>query len=268
MLRTLLIDADIVAYQIAATNQTDWKWDADEVSHLVNEPEVAFKEADVYLAELVEKLKADEMIICLTDDVNFRKSVLPTYKMNRAGVVKPELLKPLKDYFAAEYKSYKKPGLEADDVMGILSTHPKIIPGQKIIVSIDKDLKQIPGWLYNPRKHSKPVLIEERDATYYHMTQTLTGDAVDGYKGCPKIGPKTAEKILFGCSPPWGTWEESWQAVVATFESKGLTEADALVQARVARMCRWQDYDFKKKEVRLWQPPTGKAASTVGGKRG
>jgi DNA polymerase-1 len=43
--------------------------------------------------------------------------------------------------------------------------------------------------------------------------------------------------------------------VVAAFESKGLTEEDALVQARVARICRASDYDFKTKEVKLWNPP-------------
>ena len=35
-----------------------------------------------------------------------------------------------------------------------------------------------------------------------------------------------------------------------------LYTADAIIQARVARIYRASDYDFKKKEVILWSPPT------------
>ena len=38
------------------------------------------------------------------------------------------------------------------------------------------------------------------------------------------------------------------------FEKKGLTEDDALLQARVARILRASDYDFKKKEPIMWTP--------------
>ena len=39
-------------------------------------------------------------------------------------------------------------------------------------------------------------VINEKEANYFHMLQTLTGDPTDGYKGCPNIGKVTAEKIL------------------------------------------------------------------------
>jgi hypothetical protein len=53
-----------------------------------------------------------------------------------------------------------------------------------------------------------------------------------------------------------------WEAVVAAFEKAKLTEADALVQAQVARICRASDYDFKTKKVKLWQQPM-KAGSAM-----
>lgn len=32
----------------------------------------------------------------------------------------------------------------------------------------------------------------------------------------------------------------------------GMTKEDALLNARMARILRAEDYDFKKKEVKLW----------------
>lgn len=235
---------------------------------------------DALLADWKEKLKADELIICLScpHEENFRLKVLPSYKGNRDYSNRPALLGPIKEYLAEAYKTYARPTLEADDVMGILSTHPKLIPGKKIIVSEDKDMKTIPGWLWNPAKDSKPRLIEQLEADWRHLYQTLIGDSTDGYKGCPGVGKDTAFEVLgdgsfavgqvayehtFKSGPRKGTVEvryrkermdSRWEAIVSWFARAGLSEEDALIQARVARICRASDYDFKNKEVRLWQP--------------
>lgn len=242
---TLLLDADILAYRYAAGGQKTFNWGGGVVSHdLVDVEELKVTIVDD-IHSLMEDLEADEVIVCLTDNVNFRKTILPTYKSNRTGD-KPILLGEVKDYLAARFKTYQRPTLEADDVMGILSTHPKIIEGRRIIVSQDKDMKTIPGWLYNPDKDVAPRWITEEEADYFHLYQTLTGDPVDGYKGCPKVGKVGAEKLL----QEFPTWD----AVVEQYKCKGLTEGDALVQARCARILRASDYDFKRKEVILWQP--------------
>ena len=47
-----------------------------------------------------------------------------------------------------------------------------------------------------------------------------------------------------------------WKGVVETYFTKGLTEGDALIQARLARILRHEDYDYKKKEPILWTPRT------------
>ena len=48
----------------------------------------------------------------------------------------------------------------------------------------------------------------------------------------------------------------TWQAVVETFVEKELTEEDALVNARLARILQTSDYDHKNKEPILWTPPS------------
>lgn len=245
MITSLLIDADIVAFKFAAAAQQPNPFDP-EGEPIVEDADSVFEQVKEYLEDIKKQLSATSIIICLSDKKNFRKDVLPTYKMNRSGLAKPILLNKMKDMMEEFYPSYRRPSLEADDIMGILATHKSIIPQRKIIVSEDKDMQQIPGWLFNPRKDTEPRQISEAEADLYHLFQTLTGDAVDGYSGCPSIGKVRAEKIL--------SEEASWDAVLYTYLCKGLTEEDALQQARVARICRATDYDFDKKEPILWKP--------------
>lgn len=274
---TLLIDADIVAFKFASANQENFDWGDGQVSKRTTPLEEVTAQVDEYLAGIKEHLKADEMIVCLScpHDENFRLSVLPTYKGNRDYDNRPLLLGPVKEHLAKSYRTYARPTLEADDVMGILATSDKIVPGRKIIVSEDKDMKTIPGLLFNPRKHSKPVRITEAEADFWHLYQALIGDSTDFYKGCPGVGPDRAEKSLTNVTKPVPvhreitrgknkgqiktTWEMAeaesmWDVVVSWFAKEGLTEEDALVQARVARICRASDYDFKEKRVKLWLP--------------
>ncbi|MBA8799246.1 DNA polymerase-1 [Agrobacterium sp. RC10-4-1] len=246
MSRTLLIDADVVAYQAAAVCEkaTDWgdgywTWHADE-----NEAKAKVLEA---IDRTMAELGGTAIKLCLTDsEGNFRFGVLPSYKGNRKGTKKPLVLKAIKQWLIDEHDAYFRPGLEGDDCMGILAT-ANIIKGEKVIVSIDKDMKTIPG-LFVHRLEDGIMEISEAEADYWHLYQTLTGDTTDGYAGCPGVGPKKAEALL-GDDPSWAT-------VVKAFEKAGLTEADALQQARVSRILRASDYDFKKKEPILWTPRT------------
>ena len=75
----------------------------------------------------------------------------------------------------------------------------------------------------------------------------MAGDNTDGYAGCPTIGIKRATSIF----------EEkgyTWKAVVETFEEKGLTEADALVNARLARILTTEDFNHDTQQPILWTP--------------
>tara|TARA_R110001606_G_scaffold399301_2_gene584116 strand:- start:7667 stop:8560 length:894 start_codon:yes stop_codon:yes gene_type:complete len=274
---TLLIDADIVAFRYASTNQQTFDWGDGITSTVLTELDIVQEQVRECLAGYLKVTKADDLIICLTDSkANWRKSVLPTYKSNRKDTVRPQLLEPLKQFMAEEYPSFRKPTLEADDVMGILSTHPKLIEGKKIIVSEDKDMKTIPGWLWNPAKDVEPWLVSEDEADYWHVLQTLMGDTTDGYTGCIGIGKDKANTLI--SNPvlyiPYEHELKSgkrkgeieiryteeptdnlWEAVVSLFKYKGQTEEDALTQGRVARISRHTDYNFETQETIHWNPP-------------
>jgi DNA polymerase-1 len=125
-----------------------------------------------------------------------------------------------------------------------MATTPENV-GKAIIVSDDKDLKTIPGKLYRPTADERLDITEAEADKHFYM-QTLTGDSTDGYPGCPTIGQKRAEGLL-GQRPAWSVVEQA-------FIKQGLTKADALLQARMARILRWSDWDTKKNEVKLWEP--------------
>jgi DNA polymerase-1 len=275
-MRTLLIDGDVIAYQVAFTNQTDIDW-GDETTSTILTEDRARNAVDQEVERLLEHLKGDEAILCLTDGVNFRMDVLPSYKSNRKDVARPLLLPAMREHILTNHKSYLRATLEGDDCMGILATHPSLIKGEKVIVSIDKDMKTIPTNVYNPNHDEDGIVdINEDVANWWHMLQTIMGDTTDGYKGCPNAGKDKAEKLLanpyllipyeyeFTKGAKKGTTEtrwnkeptdDVWASIVSLFEQQGLTEADALAQARVARILRSCDYNFKTKEVILWNPP-------------
>jgi len=272
MKRVILLDTDIPIYQIAAVNEEAISFDGGEtVTYDPGEWDDVTKQLDESMESLMDTLHADRLICCLSEPVsanNWRKQILPSYKSNRKATRTPEYRQPLSDYIEEKYECFKRPTLEGDDVMGILATHPDIVKGEKIIVSIDKDMKTIPtrkspgsiNLLYNPDKDQfGPHEVTLNEANHFWMMQTLMGDTTDGYKGCPNIGPKKAMDILG--PPEEGHLSLWWDLVCDTFENarykgenRGLGMEDALVQAQVARICRCNNYDFDRKEVIPWTP--------------
>ena len=256
MNRTILLDADIVAYKVACTNQKDYDF-GDTGKARVLDHETCLRQTEELIATYCEATKAARVVVCLSSKENFRKTVDGTYKSNRKGLEKPEMLDWVKEYLAEEYPSYVRPGLEADDVMGILSMRPGLLGkryanDQVIMVSEDKDMRTIPSLLYNPNQPQLGVIsISEEDAIRFHMWQVLTGDQTDGYPGCRGIGAKS-DYVSYLMED--ATRDEFWDVVCEAYASKGYTEEDAILQARLAHILWDTSYDFKAKEVILWEP--------------
>jgi len=245
---TLLIDGDIFIYKAALSSQTaadfgDGQWG------LAADLPTAKAQFDDTIDQLQAQLEAERVVIALSDSYNFRKEIMPSYKANRKDTQRPLLLEPLRQHVRETYGFFERPTLEADDVLGILATNPKVIKETKIVVSTDKDLRTIPCTLYNPNQMDEPEEISEQQADYSFHVQILTGDPVDGYGGCPNIGAVKAAKLLSGAAPV--DW---WEIIVKTYEKAGLTQGDALATARVARILRSSDYNYKEKKPILWSP--------------
>jgi DNA polymerase-1 len=245
----LLIDGDILIYKAISSVEQEIEFEPDVWVMMtdLNDAKDAFV---TQLTNLIMKVDGCEPKICVSDpDANFRKEIYPQYKANRKAQRKPMGFKAFRQWVLSSYPCLSKPSLEADDVLGILATKPG---NNAVIYSIDKDLKQIPG------KHlvdGEVITVTEAEGDYLHLMQTLTGDPVDGYPGCPGIGKAKAEKLLnllADCEDDFISC--AWQLVVEAYEKAGLTEEDALVQARVARILRWDDWDQASQQVKLWSP--------------
>lgn len=246
---TAVLDGDIIAYQAAAVAQKDIDWGDDETG-----PTVSLKSAESTAHRLVldwTKLAgASDCVIALSDrdGRNFRNTIFPTYKHGRKSE-KPLVYWQTIAYLEKYFKVYRIPGLEADDVMGLLGTSERF--GRPILVSLDKDLQTVPALIFNPNKDRRPRRIREELANHFWMTQTLTGDSTDCYPGLPGVGPKNAERILSAASNDLGSM---WEAVEEAYIERGLTRADAVLQARLARILRRQDYDKTTETIYLWHP--------------
>ena len=244
----LLIDADIYAFRALAATEEETNW-GDDVWTLSADHRAAYAAFSGEILKIKEELKSDDLLLCFSGSDNFRKQINPTYKGNRKNSRKPLGYAAFVDKLKQEYDWKQHDNLEADDVLGMLATRPDNA-GACVVVSEDKDLMTIPCKLYRPHADER-LNISEQDADRNFYMQTLTGDPTDGYKGCPTIGAKRAEAIL-GSRP-------AWSLVEAAFIKQGLTKEDALMQARMARILRWSDWDEKKREPILWRPDRGAA---------
>ena len=239
----LLIDCDYIVYKCCAATETEIDFGEDLIVVTSNFSE-AYKNVKKDIQRVIDEFMCNDVILFFTSPNNFRKKILPEYKGHRQRK-KPCGFKRVINSLKLEYKVIIKDTLEADDTIGMYATK---YPGN-IIVSPDKDMRQIPGDLYD---FKEKVTITPEEGAKWHLIQTLAGDNTDGYAGVPGIGVKKAEKIF----------EEkgyTWKAVVETFEEKDMTEEDALCNARLARILTDKDYNFDTKEPILWTPPNNYA---------
>lgn len=229
-----LIDADELILKASVIEVTDLDWETEKEIKRPPTLDEAIKTLESLLARWMDKAGADTILMCFSPDdrILYRRVIFPEYKGGRSE--KPEHFWSLVSYVKGKYPYEWRPGLEADDVMGILAG-----PGSTIISS-DKDMMGVPGRIYSPYK-DRVFTVTHLRADYHWMYQTLTGDATDGYKGCPRIGPKTADEILTSAFPQ--NLKGWWGAVQEAFYAKKLSAKDARLQATLAHILRPGEYN-------------------------
>jgi len=236
----LLVDADYVVYKCAAAAESEIDF-GDDVIVVTSRFTDALNATVREINKIKNKFLWDvpEIILFFSDSVNFRKKIEPTYKGHR-NRKKPCGYKRVINALKNRYEVIIMPTLEADDSMGIYATQYP----DNIICSPDKDMRQIPGKLYNM---DEITLIKDFEGPRWHLVQSIAGDNTDGYSGVPGLGVKRATALF----------EEhgySWKTVLKAFKDKGLDEDTALMNARLARILTVDDYDFEQKEPKLWSP--------------
>ena len=237
---SLLIDADYIVYKCCAGTETEIDFGEDLIV-VTSRFSEAYEYVERELYNIASDLGCfDDSILFFSDSVNFRKSIDPAYKGHR-NRKKPCGYKRVINKLKEEYHVVMMPTLEADDAMGIYATKEN----GHIICSPDKDMRQIPGELYDFSQEVSTITPEE--GYRWHLIQTLAGDQTDGYAGVPGIGIKRAAALFDKDGYTWDT-------VVKAFAEKDLSEDVALMNARLAKILQVEDYDFTNQEPRLWSP--------------
>lgn len=139
---------------------------------------------------------------------NFRKDLYADYKANRKGMpddlaaqmpILEEVLQLM------QVSIVKKAGIEADDIIGTISSH---FDGESIIISGDRDMLQLVSQTTTVLLTKRGVSeVENVNPAYlqevYHLTpkqvieyKALRGDTSDNIPGVKGVGEKTAMQLL------------------------------------------------------------------------
>ena len=237
----LLIDSDFLAYKASQACEIGIDFGNDVIISQSQFSDV-LRVFENELNKVTKAMMEDDFILYFSSTKNFRKEIYPDYKGHRMKR-KPLGYRRLINHCRTNYKYCIRPNLEADDAIGIDAT--MFNNPENIVVSPDKDMKQIPSNLWNLSDDVVEITVEDGDR--WHLIQTLSGDPTDGYSGCPGIGVKRATELL-------DKNENKWEAVCKAFRDRGLSDDDALLNARLAKILRQEDYDLTNSQPILWNP--------------
>jgi 5'-3' exonuclease len=199
--KQVLVDGDPFAYRAAFSCENDPVEDAlDKLDDILTQS----------LNEVMWEIDPNNYAVFLTGKGNFRYDVAITYdyKGNRKGVEKPQHLQAIRKHMIDSWDAIVSKGEEADDLCGIWATN---YGKDAIVVSIDKDMLQIPCSHYNPNKRTMTEVGEFEGLRFFY-TQILTGDKADNIVGLYGIGPVKATKMLAECTTEAEMYEECLRA--------------------------------------------------------
>jgi len=230
---TALIDGDILVYVVGYASDD------------VNEHQATSRVLRTFNTIINATQSSNYRMFVSDSRGNFRNKLFPLYKANRTApkpVHYQHITNVLLDKLGAEVTF----GEEADDALGILSS----AYSDSIIVSIDKDLLQVPGLHYNWRT-SKYTHITEAEGRHRFWSQVLTGDTTDNITSrvglsCPGVGAVKAAKILEWCS----TNEEYYHSTRSAYKTYLPDYDDVEIDARLELTA--QLVHIRRKAGHIW----------------
>jgi DNA polymerase I len=160
------------------------------------------------LQKVVREGKPDYLVVAFdSPEKTFRHKIFPDYKANRDAP--PEELSKQFPYFEPLVEAYglssiRRPGFEADDIIGTLSKKGSQEGLDVVIVSGDKDMMQLISpnvhmldTMKNKKFMDKEVL-EKFGVPPEKVIEVmgLMGDSSDNIPGVTGVGPKTAAELI------------------------------------------------------------------------
>lgn len=177
-----------------------------------------------------------ELRIFVDGDGNYRSrlATIAPYKGNRHPASKPIFYNELRQYLLDAWKAEVVFDIECDDMLAITHTQHALAGEKSIIVGVDKDLLQVPGWHFNPTKGFRHISAQEGEWRLF--VQAACGDPTDNIRGAMQVGLARAQKAITIDMPT----HAKWAALVAIYEKSiekygpdiygGLTAVEAAIE--------------------------------------
>ena len=160
------------------------------------------------LQKVIRDEKPDYLVVAFdSPDKTFRHKIYPNYKANRDAP--PEELSRQFPYFeplvtAYGLSSIRRPGFEADDIIGTLAKKGQQKGLDIVIVSGDKDMMQLISphiYMLDTMKNKKFMdkeVVEKFGVQADKVVEVmgLMGDSSDHIPGVKGVGPKTAAELI------------------------------------------------------------------------
>ncbi|MBT6661687.1 MAG: DNA polymerase I [Nitrospina sp.] len=160
------------------------------------------------LQKVIRVEKPDYLVVAFdSPDKTFRHKIYPDYKANRDAP--PEELSKQFPYFEPIVEAYglssiRRPGFEADDIIGTLAKKGAKEGLDVVIVSGDKDMMQLISpnvYMLDTMKNKKFIdkdVLEKFGVTPDKVIEvmSLMGDSSDHIPGVAGVGPKTAAALI------------------------------------------------------------------------
>lgn len=204
--------------------------------------------------KIAEKFNDDvKPYVIIDGDGNYRSrlATIRQYKGQRGVHAKPLMFNNIRSYLLDVWDAHVVFDQESDDEMAILQTQDGELGRKSVIVSVDKDMIQVPGWHLNPNKGFKKI--SEREGLERLYVQAIQGDSVDNIAGAYKYGPKAARAAITSDMSEMDMWEKTVQCYELSIQKYGnkyggLSSYDAALEnMRLVYLRRTRD--------ELWTPP-------------
>lgn len=170
------------------------------------------------MEQILKDTGASEYELYIEGVGNFREDLDWDYKGNRTNR-KPESFDDCKDYLINVWKAHPVAGMETDDQVSIRLYESD---DSVILSSPDKDLKNTPGWHYNP--NTREVFhVNETQAARHFWYQMLMGDRVDNIPGLPRCSTATVVRHALTKAARKGCGKASAQKIIQS--TSGAEEA-------------------------------------------
>ena len=208
----VLFDADSLVYSSCCNVET------------IEEAIGKFDEVFMSIANRLEdNYDVKEYIFFNNSRGNFRKVLDKNYKANRLNVELPPLLNEMHELVTVLYDSKKAYGMETDDIVAKYwyKLSNEFGRDNVLIISIDKDYKQLPALIYNYHyKHRCIYDISEKQALYNFYEQMIIGDGADNVNYCKGYGKVYASKIFNDCKTHYQFTKKTYELFKTIYKSK------------------------------------------------